>query len=206
MTVVDRVKLSLSAELSGLSSSLNEAHLASAFFDSCVVSGNCSYNSAYHDYAHKAVPQFLDELNALQKKTGWKTSWNDFDDNFRCRRAMGVPFPAAVTEEETEIARYVVDARWRSAYCTFPEEDMKQEWLKMVMGAYMGDLSVYLTRPFTIVAAHDASIAPLAAILFEYPQSGFTCGQPNFASFISIEVHDGKTVKVLFRDGDVGNG
>ena len=76
----------------------------------------------------------------------------------------------------------------------------------MVMGAFVGDLTVYLTRPFTIVSAHDSSVAPFAIMILQWPQPGFICGQPRFASFLSIEVHDGKTVKVLFRDGDVGNG
>ena len=60
----------------------------------------------------------------LVQKTGWNTSWENFADNFRCRKGMEVGFPDFITEEEKDIAGTVIDELWRLSYCSYPDEEL----------------------------------------------------------------------------------
>jgi len=55
-------------------------------------------------------------------------------------------------------------------------------------------------KPFSIMSAHDTSVAPLIALLTD----DIKCGQPGYASAIVIErwnINGVESVRLRFRDG-----
>lgn len=69
----------------------------------------------------------------------------------------------------------------------------------MHLGAHVDELAGHLrgAARFVVMSGHDTTLAPLLAMVRAHGEA--TQYQPDVASFVSIEVYDDATVKVLVR-------
>ncbi|CAL5977852.1 Acid_phosphatase [Hexamita inflata] len=216
-TVVPRVQLSLVGQLtqrssgSQLNKSINLVHVATKYMDSGVVSDNCSWNSQYMQNTRKLLntnaikAQSTDDLKKMQSKAGFGATWNFLGDYFKAKRASHLFIPH-FTDFEISNSINNMDAHWRHEYVTPHSQHVN--YLKLSIGSLMKDIIRYqMIQRSVIVSGHDSGLAPLIAVLVNNDE--WSGGQPEFASFIAIELYfeNGvETVKIRLRNSGVGTG
>ncbi|CAL5996117.1 Acid_phosphatase [Hexamita inflata] len=202
-TVVDRVRLSLSGQLSEIKQSNINIKVGSKFFDSAIVPGNCSNDKVYQNLIMSRVDPKLAELEILRTKTKWNASWDQFGDHFKSRLAMNLLLPENVVIDDAQLAMQQMDDAWKACYQN-PNQEELDKYLIMTIGPLVSDIiKNQRDKQNYIVSGHDTTIAPLAAILVQQDQ--WSGKQPYFASFISIELWDynkQETVKIRIRESN----
>ncbi|CAL5977420.1 Acid_phosphatase [Hexamita inflata] len=171
--------------------------------DTSVIPDYCPADVRYQDVI-KLSPQFNNnDLIQIQQKTWWNVFWTVFSDNFRARTAMSTPFPVMLTEGEINNANLMQEKFWCYQYKENENKEELKKYLQMSTGPYITDLINMIEKDteFHIRSGHDTILAPLASVLIQ----GWKCAQPDYASFLVIEINQ-QEVQVRYRHGDQGEG
>eukprot|EP00703_Trepomonas_sp_PC1_P003499 JAP93107.1 Histidine acid phosphatase family protein [Trepomonas sp. PC1] len=203
-THVHRVQISLLGQLHQLKHEYDSAHIGTKDIDTFVHPDNCSQYFDHLQIVQDSMGERFrkKDLQRIQNQLNWsETNWEWLGDDIRCRDAMNVSYPKNIALEDAQLSKNMIDSTWRQENCMYENKEERLKFMKLQIGASTQDILTYLdNQSFTIVSAHDTTIAPYAAILFN--SEDWECGQPKFASFIAMERY-GDNIKIRFRyEGD----
>ncbi|CAL6101689.1 Acid_phosphatase [Hexamita inflata] len=187
-----RTRMSLCGQLRETS----YASVSTYDLDSSVIPDACPADKRYWYSIQNGYDFENARLKEIQTKTNWNVWWDTFSDDFRSRAAMNAAFPDTLTQDDIDLANNMMDKYWCYMYQKNPNKDHQLLYSKMAIGAYCQDLIDLLNNKteFHILSGHDTVVAPLAGVLVQ----DWACSQPDFASFIVLEVTD-NMVKIRYR-------